>query len=67
MIGPISPIHLLSLITLVMLWRAMRAARAGRTVAHGRAMTTLFALALIVTGFFTLWPGRTMHAVIFGG
>jgi len=30
-------------------------------------MWSLYTLALIVTGGFTLSPGRRMHAVIFGG
>jgi uncharacterized membrane protein len=29
-------------------------------------MFWIYALALIVTGLFTLWPGRIMHEVIFG-
>jgi uncharacterized membrane protein len=29
-------------------------------------MIWLYALALVATGLFTLWPGRIMHAVVFG-
>jgi len=64
--GPWSPIHLLSLFTLMMVPLAVLAARQGRVASHRRAMTWLFLLALVVTGLFTLWPGRIMHAVIFG-
>ncbi len=30
-------------------------------------MTSLFVLALVVTGFFTFWPGRIMYQAVFGG
>ena len=33
---------------------------------HQRAMTALFAGALVVAGVFTFLPGRIMHAVVFG-
>ena len=66
-LGPFSPIHGLSLFTLVMVPLAVLAARRGDIGAHRRAMLSLYALALIVTGFFTLWPGRIMHRVVFGG
>jgi len=65
-IGSYSPIHILSAITLVALWYAIRAARAGRIRAHRSAMITLYITALMLTGAFTLIPGRTMHAVLFG-
>jgi uncharacterized membrane protein len=65
-IGPYSPIHILSAITLVTLWYSIRAARAGRIKAHRSAMITLYLTALMLTGAFTLIPGRTMHAVLFG-
>ena len=62
-----SPIHLLSILTLVTVplavWRAHR-----RDVArHRTGMILIYALALGVTGFFTLYPGRIMHRVFFGG
>lgn len=63
-LGPFSPIHVLSAITLVSLWRAISFARAGRMEAHRRTMVALYALALVVTGIFTLLPGRTMHEVL---
>ncbi|MEQ9258664.1 MAG: DUF2306 domain-containing protein [Roseovarius sp.] len=67
MVGPFSVIHLLSAITLVALAYAVAAALQGRIAAHRRAMMQTYVLALVVTGVFTLWPGRTMHAVLFGG
>ncbi len=65
-VGPFSWIHGLSLFTAAMLPPAVLAARRGRRTAHARAMTALFALALVLTGAFTLLPGRVMHAVVFG-
>lgn len=67
MFGPFSVIHLLSGITLLALAHAVAAALQGRITAHRRAMVQTYLLALVVTGFFTFWPGRTMHAVLFGG
>ncbi|EPX78045.1 hypothetical protein Salmuc_03367 [Salipiger mucosus DSM 16094] len=66
LIGPFSPIHVLSAITLIALWYAIRAARAGRIAAHRSATLYLYVMALLLTGAFTLIPGRTMHAVLFG-
>ena len=65
--GPFSAIHLLSLWTLAVVPAAVLAARAGRIAQHRFATMSLYALALIVTGLFTLLPGRIMHKVIFGG
>jgi len=65
-IGPFSPIHLLSILVLWTLAQALLAVRAGDIKAHRRNMTQLYVLALIVTGGFTLWPGRVMHQVLFG-
>jgi uncharacterized membrane protein len=65
-IGPFSPIHFLSLFTLITVPLAVYAARRGRASQHRSAMIAIYALALIVTGFFTLYPGRIMHEVVFG-
>lgn len=67
MFGPFSPIHLLSIFVLTVLYRAIRAARQGRIAQHRRSMILLYGLGLIITGAFTLLPGRLMHAVLFGG
>jgi uncharacterized membrane protein len=66
MVGPFSPIHLLSLITLASLWVAISRARRRDIAGHRRVMLLLFWLALVLTGAFTFWPGRVMHAVVFG-
>ena len=65
-IGPFSPIHLLSAITLVSLAAGLHAARVGDVERHRKAMLSLYVLALVLTGAFTLLPGRAMHAVLFG-
>ena len=62
-----SPIHLLSVWTLLALAIAVNHARVGNIRQHQRWMVQLYVLALLVTGLFTLWPGRLMHEVIFGG
>ncbi|SFH65759.1 DUF2306 domain-containing protein [Albimonas pacifica] len=64
--GPFSPIHLLIPTTLGALVYAVRAARRGNLRAHRWTMLSLYALALVLTGAFTLLPGRVMHAVLFG-
>ncbi|GJE73838.1 DUF2306 domain-containing protein [Methylorubrum suomiense] len=61
-----SPIHLLSAAALIMLAVAIVHARARRIEAHRWTMIGLFVGALVITGLFTLVPGRVMHAVLFG-
>jgi uncharacterized membrane protein len=64
--GHWSWIHLISLATLAMLVQAVRLARRGRIGGHRNVMLGLFLGALLVTGAFTLLPGRIMGAVVFG-
>ena len=64
--GAFSPIHLLSAWTLISLVMATFHARRGNIRQHTIWMVLLYVLALLVTGLFTLWPGRVMHAVLFG-
>ena len=64
--GAYSPIHLLSAWTLISLVMAIFHARRGNIRQHKIWMMLLYVLALLITGLFTLWPGRVMHAVIFG-
>lgn len=59
-------IHLLSVLTVFSVPLAVVYARHGAINAHRRVMVMLFWLALVVTGLFTLLPGRIMHAVVFG-
>lgn len=65
--GIYSPIHLLSIVTLISLFVAIRAARNGNIQLHKQAMVALYFLGLVITGLFTLLPGRTMHSVVFAG
>jgi uncharacterized membrane protein len=65
--GPWSPIHLLSLFTLGVVPLAVLRARQHNVAAHRSAMIWIFTLALVVTGLFTLAPGRIMNKVVFGG
>lgn len=64
--GAFSPIHILSAITIATAVWGVRCARVGAIQSHRWTMITLYGLALIVTGAFTLLPGRAMHAVLFG-
>ena len=64
--GAFSPIHLLSIWTLFSLVMAVYHARHGNIRQHKIWMVLLYILALLVTGVFTLWPGRVMHGVLFG-
>jgi uncharacterized membrane protein len=55
------------LFTLAVVPLAVLAARQHNVKAHRSAMIWIFALALVVTGLFTLAPGRIMNQVLFGG
>lgn len=65
--GPFSAIHALSLFTLATLPVALLHARRHRVAQHRFAMLALFTGALVIAGAFTLYPGRIMHRVVFGG
>jgi uncharacterized membrane protein len=64
--GPWSPIHLLAVFVLIVLPVAVYAARRHAVERHRWTMIGLFVGALVIGGFFTLAPGRIMHAVVFG-
>ncbi|QLF70916.1 DUF2306 domain-containing protein [Peteryoungia desertarenae] len=61
------PIHLLSVLVLHGCGEVVYSARRGQIEAHRRHVTTLYAMALLGAGAFTLLPGRAMHRVFFGG
>src|ERR1700744_2299544 len=61
-----SPIHLLIPLVFYGVYGALRGAWTHRIQLHRRAMIILYATAIVVTGLFTLVPGRIMHAVLFG-
>lgn len=65
-VGPFSWIHAVSAGTLVTLAVGVGLARTGRIAAHRWTMTGLYLGALVITGGFTLVPGRVMHRVLFG-
>ncbi len=65
-IGRFSWIHGLSAFTTIMLIAGVSAAWRGKRKAHRAIMINVFWFALVVTGIFTLLPGRVMHHVVFG-
>ena len=64
--GAYSPIHLLSIWTIFSLGLAIYFVRIGNIKRHKQVMIALYVFALILTGFFTLLPGRVMHQVLVG-
>ena len=64
--GDYSPIHLLSLWTIFILGVGVYYARVGNIKRHKQVMITTYFFALILTGFFTLMPGRVMHQILIG-
>jgi len=64
--GEWSPIHLLAILTLITLPLAVWQAHRHQVPQHRNAMISLFVGALVIAGLFAFWPGRVMHAVVFG-
>ena len=64
--GAYSPIHLLSLWTIFILGVGVYYARVGNIKRHKQVMIATYFFALILTGFFTLYPGRVMHQILIG-
>ena len=64
--GAYSPIHLLSLWTIFILGVGVYYARVGNIKRHKQVMIATYFFALIITGFFTLMPGRVMHQILIG-
>ena len=64
--GAYSPIHLLSLLTIFTLGIGIYYVRVGNVKRHKQTMIALYFFALILTGFFTLMPGRVMHQILIG-
>lgn len=63
--GKYSPIHLLSLWTIWSAGLAVYYVRVGNIRRHKQVMIALYCLGLVLTGIFTLWPGRVMHQLLF--
>lgn len=66
LIGPFSPIHIFVVMTYYGVWEGIREIRRGNVAAHQASMKSLYLGALLLTGAFTLLPGRRMHDVLFG-
>ena len=64
--GAYSPIHLLSVWTIFSLGLAIYYVRVGNIKRHKQVIIALYGLALLLTGLFTLMPGRVMHQIVFG-
>ena len=64
--GDYSPIHLLSLWTIFILGVGIYYVRVGNIKRHKQVMIATYFFALILTGFFTLMPGRVMHQILLG-
>ena len=64
--GAYSPIHLLSLWTIFILGVGIYFVRVGNVKRHKQLMIATYFFALIVAGFFTLYPGRVMHQILIG-
>ena len=64
--GVYSPIHLLSLWTTFILGVGIYYVRVGNIKRHKQIMIATYFFALILTGFFTLMPGRVMHQILIG-
>jgi uncharacterized membrane protein len=65
--GGFSWIHGLSVFTLLTLFTGVAHARAHRIKAHRINMIALYVGALVVTGLFTLLPGRLLGKALWGG
>ena len=63
--GAYSPIHLLSVWTIFSLGLAIYYVRVGNIKRHKQVMIALYGFALLLTGLFTLMPGRVMHQIVF--
>ena len=63
--GNYSPIHLLSVWVLISLIGGIYFANIGKIEWHRWTMVSMYFLALILTGFFTLLPERIMNKVLF--
>ena len=66
LIGPFSPIHLFVLLTYAGVGYGIWQIRRRNVGAHRATMQATYLGALLLTGAFTLLPGRRMHDVLFG-
>ena len=66
-LGHFGYLHLLSVLTVYTVPTAYWAAKQHRIKAHKRKMIILYVGAILLAGGFTLYPGRYLHGVFFGG
>jgi uncharacterized membrane protein len=62
----LSPIHLLVPLTLYGVVAALYGAWTHNIAMHKQAMISLYIGGMLIAGGFTFFPGRIMHAVVFG-
>jgi uncharacterized membrane protein len=62
-----TPIHLLIPLTFYSLYRAFRFLAQGNITGHRKTMQWLYGLACVVTGAFTLLPGRLLGQWLWSG
>jgi uncharacterized membrane protein len=62
----LSPIHLLIPLTLFGVYSAIQGARTHNLAQHRIAMLSVYVGGILIAGGFTFFPGRIMHAVVFG-
>jgi uncharacterized membrane protein len=61
-----SPIHLFVPLTLFGVFGALRGAWTHNIAAHRRAMIGVYVGGILIAGSLAFFPGRIMHAVVFG-
>ena len=64
--GKYSPIHLLSIWVIICVVLGIYFARIGNIKRHKIFMVYTYWLALVLTGFFTFYPGRVMNLIFLG-
>ena len=62
----LSPIHLLIPLVFFGVYNAIMGARTHNIARHRYAMLSVYIGGILIAGGFTFFPGRIMHAVVFG-
>lgn len=65
--GSFSWIHIFVPVTFFAAWETVHYVRKGNIKGHKRAVSGLFFGALLIPGFLSFLPGRTMWVMVFGG
>lgn len=61
-----SLVHIFVPITLIGSWQVISSARKGNIAKHQKHVRNIFYFALLIPGFFSFMPGRTMWNLVFG-